>query len=293
MSLVTIEDLEREPPDVVAGYMKWASELGGMLERFIAEDDEDESFVVSWGSSAKRAAGVHASEISGCQRRTVYTQLGTEKRGQPGAFWKRKFRAGHLYHQLLQRDFHRMCAKTNGLIRFQDEVKIKPELQPIANELDIHSSCDGVFEFLDDIGGPVIMRVVLEIKSESPNNWPELKAPKPEHLEQVTMYQKVLDIPLAWVFYYNKGTQAVTPSESPWLTYFDHRLWAKIETRVQERREDVRNNRMPDREDGILCEFCPYAWTCDPPYLKKKENMEKAKKARNATRLKARRLIRV
>ena len=100
--LVTLKDLNTQPPDVLAEFTKWAGELSGMYERFLDEDDEDEEFTVSWGSSKNRAAGIHASEISGCRRKGVYTLLGTKKIGAPASFWKRKFRAGHLYHQLLQ-----------------------------------------------------------------------------------------------------------------------------------------------------------------------------------------------
>lgn len=288
MPLVTLDDLKREPPDVIAGYLRWAGELGSMWERFLQEDDEDESFTVSWGSSKGRAAGIHASEISGCQRRCVYTITNTEKREQPRAFWKRKFRAGHLYHQLNQRDFYRMCERTGGLIKFEDEIKVKPELQEIARLYDIHSSCDGCFTFFDDVGGPPIMRVGVEIKSASPDEWSKLKEPKEEHAEQACLYQKLLDIPIMWVLYINKGTQVPTKSEPPWLYTFDERLWYKLEARMMERQEDGRLGRLPERTDGITCEFCPYSWTCEPEYLKKKEKIEEAKRSRTRTRNRSR-----
>jgi CRISPR/Cas system-associated exonuclease Cas4 (RecB family) len=288
LPLATLEDLKREPPDVVAGYLRWAGELGEMWERFLREDDEDESFTVSWGSSKGRAAGIHASEISGCQRRCVYTQLKTEKRDQPKAFWKRKFRSGHLYHQLNQRDFHRMCAKTNGLVRFEDEIRVHPDLQTLAMDLDIHSSCDGCFTFLEDVGGPPIMRVGVEIKSASPDEWTKLKKPKDEHLEQACLYQRLLDIPVMWVIYINKGTQVPTKSESPWIYTYDEQLWNKLEARMRDRQEDARQNRLPDRLEGIGCEFCPYSWTCEPEYLKKKERMEEGKRARTRVQQRSR-----
>lgn len=288
--LVTLEDLQTQPPEVLAEFVKWAGELSGMYEKFLNEDDEDEEFTVSWYSSKGRAVGIHASEISGCQRRTVYTLLGTEKRGAPIAMWKRKFRAGHLYHQLLQRDFHRMCARTGGLVKFVDEIRINPKLQQLANDLGIHSSCDGAFTFHDDVDGPPILQVGLELKSASPNEWADLKKPKDEHVEQSTMYQKLLDIPLMWTLYYNKGTQALTKSEHPWLFRFNERVWADIEKRIGERHQDVVNGVLPNRLEGVGCEFCPYSWTCAPDYLKKKAAKEAAKKARSRTTRLARRI---
>ena len=292
--LVTLKDLNTQPPDVLAEFTKWAGELSGMYERFLDEDDEDEEFTVSWGSSKNRAAGIHASEISGCRRKGVYTLLGTKKIGAPASFWKRKFRAGHLYHQLLQRDFHRMCALTNGLMRFEDEIRIKPDLQTLAKELDIYSSCDGAFTFYDGIGGPPILRVGVELKSASPGEWAELKKPKADHVEQSTLYQKLLDLPLMWTLYYNKGTQAMTKSEHPWLFRFNERLWSELETRIEENhgwaRDASETGDFPKRIEGIGCEFCPYSWTCGPAYLKKKAAKEAAKKARNRTTRLARRL---
>jgi hypothetical protein len=284
MPLATIADLKNETPENVALYLRWASELSGMYDRFLDQDDDPVSFNVGWGASSARPGGVHASEISGCQRKAVYSLMDTPRQGAISAFWKRKFHTGHLVHALIQNDLERLCAKSNGLYSFEPEVKISPELQPLAAKWDIHSSSDGVFVFHDGNYGPPLMRVNLEIKSEAPNGWEDLKEPKPEHREQATLYMACLDVPITWTLYYNKGTQAIVKSEHPWLFTFDHHLWASMEARIVQRRENARLKVLPEPLEGIQCEFCPYAYTCDPKYLKQKERMSNARKARAKAR---------
>ncbi len=70
MALLTVADLlARRPLDTQ--YKDLAQGLSAMYEEFLENEVQPER---------PRPAGLHASEISGCPRKTVYTLLGTEKR---------------------------------------------------------------------------------------------------------------------------------------------------------------------------------------------------------------------
>lgn len=283
MPLTTISDLEREPPDQVAMYTMLAQDLKIMYEAFIEHDDESVSFPAGWGGSASRAHGLHASELStdGCQRWTVYSLMGAEKQQKVDSFWKKRFRIGHMIHAMLQNDFARMAAATGGTVTFEPEVAISPKLQEgVAKKYGVHSHCDGVFSIREVADGPVVLRVGVEVKSESPDEFKEIKEPKPYHKDQALIYMKCLDLPLIWFVYYNKGNQNIVPSIPPYLMTFDHRRWAEIEDTIIARRADAAEQRLPERKEGIKCEFCPYGHICRPDYLAKKAKRAAAKEAR-------------
>lgn len=282
MGLVSISDLFTQPPDMLAWYRVWAQDLGEMYNNFVRQDDEDVSFEVGWHGAKARSAGIHASELSGtCQRPVWYSLTGEQRTdAELDPFWKKKFRVGHVYHAMVQEDWRRLCEKSNGMLTFEREVRIDPELQLIAKQYDIQSSCDGVINFHDQPGGPPVMRVGLEIKTESPDQYKDLKKPKDQHLRQTCVYMKCLDVPLLWTMYINKGTQNEVPSKPPWIFDFDHKLWNTIESEVKHIVHLATVNEIPDRSEGIWCEFCGYGAACQPDYLAKKARRVAGKKAR-------------
>lgn len=284
MSLVTIEDLLTEPNEMVALYRTWAYELGERYDLFIKQDEEDVSFTVGWHGAKARSSGIHASELSGeCQRPVWYSLQGTARSDQElDAFWKKKFRVGHIYHAMVQEDWRRLCEASDGLLTFESEVRIDPSLQPIAKQYDIQSSCDGVINFHDFPGEPPILRVGLEIKTESPDQFKDLKEPKLQHKRQTCVYMKCLNVPLLYTQYINKGTQNIVPSKPPWVFSFDFDLWNKIEGEAKHVIHLATINEIPPRKEGIWCDFCGYNQTCQPDALKKKARREEGKKRREA-----------
>lgn len=282
MGLVSINDLITLPSDLLALYRVYASDIGEMYETFVREDDDDVSFVAGWHGAKARAAGLHASEMSGDCRRQVWYSLMGEQREDKGLdpFWKKRFRIGHMYHNMIQEDLRRMCEKSRGFLSFESEVRIAPELQAIAKQYDIQSSSDGVINFHDFPDGPPVLRLGLEIKTESPDQFKDLKKPKDMHLRQTCVYMKCLDVPMMWTMYVNKGNQNIVPSKDPFLFSFDFDLWNKIETETKEVIHLATINEMPPRCESIGCEFCGYSWTCGPEILKKKAKREEGKKAR-------------
>lgn len=280
MPLVTIEDLEKEPPDQVAMYTLLAQDLKGMYDAFVENDEENVTFQAGWGGASSRAAGLHASELSldGCQRSTVYSLMGAEKQQRIDAFWKKRFQMGHMVHALLQNGFERMAAATNGTVTFEPEVKIAPILQDgVTKKYGINSHCDGIFTIREHAAGPPVLRIGVEIKSESPDEFKEIKEPKPFHKDQALIYMKCLDLPLLWFVYFNKGNQNMVPSAPPYLMTFNHRRWAAIEQTIVERIADAAANNLPERKEGIKCEFCPYGHICQPEYLRRKVKRAAAK----------------
>ena len=231
MGLVTIADLHNQPSDIVAKYTAWASDIGEMYEKFILEDDEDVAFVAGWHGAKGRSSGIHASEMSGkCRRPVWYSLTGVQRQdAKIDPFWKKRFRIGHMYHAMVQDDLRRMCEKSGGLMSFEREVKINPSLQAIAAQYDIQSSSDGIITFRDFPWGPAVMRIGLEIKTESPDQFKELKTVKEQHQRQTCVYMRCLDVPLLWTMYINKGNQNIVPSKPPYLFTFDFRLWGEIE----------------------------------------------------------------
>ena len=225
------------------------------------------------GDSSHRAVGIHASELK-CVRKVVYTLLDTPKKSRMRKVWRQRMEQGKAVHTMLQRDFKKMAEASNGLMEFQEEVAISPHLKSVAEELSIYSSADGVFTFREVKGGPITLRVGLEIKTESPDAYAKLIAPRPDHIEQAHVYMKCLDLPLMWFLYFNKGNQNNTTSSHPFLITFDEKIWEGIAKRCNLSLSFAdaypHTKELPGREEGVHCEFCSYSWACKPNYLEKR-----------------------
>lgn len=296
--LVSISDLFRGQA-ALQPFLDRAVGLSTIYDDYLENDE---------GDAHLRRPGLHASEL-GCERRAFYTLIGAEKNPRVPKKWKKRFEHGKVIHKMVQDQWHGIAARSGGLIEFDDEVKVAKEYQKIAAELELDSSADGIIRLFDRPGGEVVIRVGLEVKSEAPDGFEDLKRPKPEHVEQVHLYMKALDIPIFWFFYFNKGDQENTPSLHPWVIVYQEKIWNEVETkcrRLLQFAEEYRARQpgssddavlaktrtrlqgnaaplptaLPDRKEGIWCEFCPYREpsVCNPEYLIKK-NERKARKA--------------
>ena len=269
MPLVRIADLNG-PPDEVVRRIEQARKLSAMYDDFIILEQE----------GSDRAPGIHASELYPCLRRPVYSCTNVPRKPLVPKFWMQRFKVGTAIHDMLQSDFERM-AKRSGRRRamrlaskvadeldcyfeFEKEIEVSPELQELARYYDLHSHCDGIFTFKDKETDEVVLRVGLEIKSKAPDLYEKLREPEEDHVRQAHVYMAVLDLPLMWFFYINKGNQNNTPSSYPYLTTFQPKIWKEIEERCQLIQQLVAAGTMPDRTEGIWCEFCPWAYTCHP-----------------------------
>lgn len=250
-----------------------AEVLSEQFDNFIFNEPEN------WG---RRKPGLHASEISGCLRVPVYTMTETEKKGPIPVAWRKRFNVGNAVHDMLQGKMKAMAASSKGRILFDCEVPIAPGLQPLATKWGIHSHCDGVFTHLDEDCMTVKNRVIVEIKSKSPDEFKKLVRPEDDHVEQAHVYMACLGVPMAWLLYYNKGNQNTTPSRAPYLVPFEERIWKRLEERfkyLHELNDAVKRDAegklvetsLPLRTETVRCEFCSYNWTCQPSYLERRE----------------------
>lgn len=260
MKLMTIDDL------AVPGVEQRLAQAEGIYEMYCRHLEEKKE------SQVARAPGVHASEIMGCTRRAVFSIRGVDKLSTPSLPWKRRFAIGHAVHDMIQKQFQDMGKNDQMMIKFDPEVPINPFGNEVAARYKIFSSCDGVFTFYDryEHGWEQVMRLGCEIKTESPDGFAKLTKPKQEHIGQAHVYMKCLNIPLMWFVYYNKGNQNMTPSVlGSFLIKYDPAVWEEVSTRADFLLALAATEEIPEKEEGIMCEFCPYAWTCEPDYLKR------------------------
>lgn len=270
MPLARIEDLNG-PPDEVAQHIEQAKRLSDLYDEFIAFDQDDVH---------ERPPGIHASELYPCLRKAVYSCMDTPKVNNVAKFWKQRFKVGTAIHLMMQADFHKMAkqdvkgqAKTFATqvaavmgcsMSFDDEVPISPEHQKLAKFYKMYSHADGVFTFSSLLTGEIMLRIGLEIKTESPDEFAKLKAPKPVHVRQAHIYMANLDLPLMWFFYMNKGNQNNTNSSAPYLMVWQPDIWVEVEARCTQVLTLAAQKKLPPREESILCEFCPWSHTCQP-----------------------------
>jgi CRISPR/Cas system-associated exonuclease Cas4 (RecB family) len=254
--------------------VSYAATLSDVYDDFVFLDNEDRP----------RAPGIHASELYPCMRKSVYSVMDVEKRPHVEKFWKQRFKVGHALHAMLQNDFHRMAKrsasgqamrraeeladKNNWVMSFEDEVKIHPDIQALAKTYNIHSACDGIFTFRDRVTGEVMLRVGLEIKTASPDDYKGLTDVKHEHLRQGHLYMGVLDLPLMWFFYMNKGNQNNTNSSAPFLVVWRPEVWAEVAERCSEVLDRAARRDLPERTETVMCQFCPWSHACKPPSLR-------------------------
>lgn len=283
MALASIADLNG-PAEEVSKRIAQARELSAMYDDFIVLEQDRQH----------RAPGIHASELYPCLRKPVYCVTDTEKKPSVSKFWKQRFKVGTAIHGMLQHDFHKMAKRSqrNEAMRvasafaekmdcyfeFEDEVPVSPKHQKIAEFYKLYSSADGIFTFKDKATHEVVLRVGLEIKTEAPDGYEKLKEPKFEHVRQAHVYMGVLDLPLMWFFYMNKGNQNNTPSSSPFLMVWQPKVWAELEDRFRTILDFAAKGELPERTETIVCEFCPWSYTCQP------NNMMKAMQQKPASR---------
>lgn len=264
MRLVTISDLT-----TYAGYwhmfLPHVAYLKDLHRYYRSIDRGGRDINVHISGDDDRPPGLHASELCSCLRMAYYSLVATPKVPTAAYNMKMRFDLGSCVHALTQSDFHKACELTGGRITFEDEVRINSDTSPIAREYDIQSSADGVFTYWDEQGQPYL-RVGLEIKTMSGPEFDKVKEVQDKHLAQTSVYMRCLDLPLMYYYYYNKSNSNDVPARAPWVVPYDQRIWAAQEARAKQTHEHRRLNVLPDREEGMHCTWCPYAYTCAPAY---------------------------
>jgi hypothetical protein len=269
LALLTIDDLGQEGWQ---NFLPYVHQLGEWYHQFKKVYNEDRDVKIAYRKEGHRKVGVHASEISKCLRLLTYAVMSGVKRKvsaeDRNVNMQMRFDLGTAVHALIQDDLHKTCAMFgSGYLQFTDEVGIKPSMGGFAGKWHVYSHTDGIFTFLDQNEQPCL-RVGLEIKTKSGPEFDKLKAPDPDHVEQAHIYMKCLDLPLMWFFYYNKSNSNWTKPMAPYLITFDHKLMARLESRIASAYEFANQGKLPDRQEGMYCSWCPFAHDCDPSYLR-------------------------
>lgn len=288
MQLITLADLSR-PEEELSPIINQAQTLGGLWLEFLKQDVEPYEYTVQDGGEATRSAGIHASEMSKCMLKMVYSIIGIERRPSAestDANMKLRFRTGTAVHAMIQTDFRRMAEwynrtytqHTGIALSFESELKVKSHLQAAAQAWGLSSSCDGAFTFYryeaippHGLSGWVqFLRVGVEIKTSSAPSYESRKKPEPDHMEQTCLYQATLDLPLMWVLYYNKSNSNFTTPYAPWLFKFDKHMWeGELEVRFAKAHHYAETRQLPERTEGMHCRWCPFAYVCQPGVLNK------------------------
>jgi hypothetical protein len=277
---LTISDLD-QPQEGIDGYLAVTNSLSQAYFDYVASNQDDSyEYPVQVHGGKGRAPGIHASEMSQCLRLVVYSILNVERKSDPASAdvnMLMRFALGTAVHSMVQNDWHRIAQKTRGLwvingepgcsMTFEDEVKVHPGLGGPAAEWDLHSACDGIFTFWNPQGAAVL-RVGLEIKTESDKQYEKLREPRDYHKEQTTLYMAALDLPLMWTFYYNKSNSNITSSYPPYLFQFDYWLWNTLEMRFAKAHAMATTGQLPERTEGMPCKWCAFSHTCQPAILK-------------------------
>jgi hypothetical protein len=265
MALVSIADLGQSQ-EVRTQYVQHAMQLSVLWHKWKEQQSGNRDVTVAFRGEKGRKPGIHASEISKCQRKMVYSLMGTERIvSARNVNMQDRFDVGTAMHAVIQKQFYEMCDWLGGGITFEDEAKIHPGLGGVAEKWNMHSSCDGIFTFWHNC--QPYLRVGLEIKTQSGPEFEKLKEPFDDHKEQGCMYMKALDIPLIWFLYYNKSNSNYTPSEAPYLLQFNSVLWGQLEQRFQAATCMANDKHLPAKQEGMPCSWCPFAYTCKPAYL--------------------------
>ena len=278
--LVTIADLNQV--DRAREGIELAKQLSLLYDEYVNTED-DTAPAPPPGPPRPRLAGIHASEFSKCIRQMTYSLLAYPKKSSVNKFWRQRFKVGHAIHDMVQTDYERMAARTRNVERqktkgrewsldFEREVQVSQTLQLVAKELRLEGHADGVFTFRQGLfregeKAPPRLRVLSEIKTESPKEFEKLVRPRDEHIAQAHIYMAALDIPLTWFFYFSKGTQNNTNSEAPWLTVFNPDVWRDCERKCRMGLNFFERKELGPREESIGCQFCSYAWNCQPHIL--------------------------
>lgn len=279
MQLLTIADLKR-PEEELQPLFGQAQKLAELWLEFLRQDAEKYEYTVIDYGERERSPGIHASEMTKCQLKVVYSILGTERRVLSESVdvnMKMRMRLGTAVHAMLQSDFERMAiwytkqySPAGYALSFQAELPIKKELQEVSKKWDLSSSCDGAFTFWrwDGQQWVAFMRVGVEIKTSSDKQFVDRKKPDHDHMEQTCLYQACLDLPLMWVLYYNKSNSNFTTPYAPWLFKFDSHKWEnELLPRFATAHQHAQTQQMPDRTEGMHCQWCPFAWKCNPKVL--------------------------
>lgn len=156
------------------------------------------------------------SMLSGCDRANVfhYLRVPHHPPRQDGRM-QRILDTGSAVHTLLQE-----YLSDHPDYYFAKEARVLGH----AGQALIRGSCDGVLIRRSDG-----YRFGVEIKTIAPKGFEDLRRPKPEHVQQFTIYLALQNLAWGVVLYFNKGNQELKEYAVP----CDPALWQKLRERAE------------------------------------------------------------
>ncbi|CAB4131724.1 hypothetical protein UFOVP276_102 [uncultured Caudovirales phage] len=223
------------------------------------------------GDAKRRENIFHASEIGsltgktldgnypmGCGRALYYGYTGASIERSFDPRLRRIFDTGSAIHLQLQLYLAAYAKKHKKTEKFEDEVKICPENNPMADKYDISAHMDGLYE----VNTPVShIRAGVEIKTINTDGFKGTSSPHAEHMIQGTVYQACLDLPVMIFLYYNKNDSSL----AEYVMEFDDHRWCAIIDKLDYVRDCAMSKKEPKQEIGFGCKNCKYAKICKPP----------------------------
>lgn len=192
----------------------------------------------------ERSGKFTPSALGQCFRRQIWKRRGVEETDKPGVEKLRIFRAGKLFHKMVQ----------NLLPAHQTEVEI--------NDEDIKGFADIV---MDD--------TVVDIKSQ--NQWAfklmdkpgfDIETEKSDHIKQVCMYAWKLGKPKAMLIYINKDNLETREFEfvvEEWIPKIEQELKV-LRGLWKDEGDPIAQPRLYKSKEGILqeCIYCQFLTKC-------------------------------
>lgn len=188
----------------------------------------------------------------GCGRYLYYSYLGEKgvKNWEPRI--RRVLDTGSAVHVQLQL-YILECAKREG---FKAEVEVDGD--PDKNPWGLSAHMDAGIHIVNP---KYHTRFGVELKSIADDGFKATTRIQDQHLTQCTIYQKLFDLPVILVVYYNKNTSAL----AEFIHVFDPARWKAIEDKLDMVRMASLTGEPPPYEVSFECNRCKYKLICKPP----------------------------
>jgi CRISPR/Cas system-associated exonuclease Cas4 (RecB family) len=270
--LTKIEHLtdEEHLPKRLLGHASLVSRIDSFLEDLNVEPLA--RLPVKFDIGGDRRTGIfHASTVGsssgkslcgkytvGCGRQLYYDYTSAPSEGAWEPRMRRLLDTGSAIHAQLQAYLEIIASRSEGTEKFTPEADIDPDVNPIAQQMDLSGHADGIYQITTT---PDRVRFGVEIKTINEAGYQKTNSPHQEHITQGTIYQKCLDLPLMVFLYYNKNDSSI----AEFIQVFDEKRWQAIVDKLNSVRDCALQNIMPDQEAGWHCSNCKYKGICKPP----------------------------
>ena len=205
-----------------------------------------------------RHPGIHPSQLPHPCLLKIYWQMeGREEREQHDNRLLLIFDLGHAVHHMFQNYGAAGCWGET----YVPEIHMTEGSHPLATELMIegHADADNIL-VVDDIENAPIYEVgiVHEYKTINSNAFSKLTRPKPEHLDQATIYTGVLNRPVVVYLYLSKNDSNL----ADFPVEFNPETWARMEQKARLLVGHYEREEAPQGNPGYHCKDCGFVYDC-------------------------------